>query len=155
MHEHVIGKSHHENSINHIYLVYVTFFVDQHGLQEGDIKREDWQNWIATQRLASTKVQSCLLQLQECAQHQKKRTKGTQFYLHIISSYINVFLLTHLSLFDRCKVASKVSFILRLWKLWPHLGTHTYFLETKIHQSLSLFRHANFMSLHCIAYQVV
>ena len=52
-------------SLNHIYLVYASFSVDQHGLQEGDIKREDRHNWTAVQRLASTKVQNCLLELRE------------------------------------------------------------------------------------------
>jgi hypothetical protein len=36
----------------------------------------------------------------------------------------------YLSLFDKCKGTSKVSFFLRLWKLWLHLGTHTYSLKT-------------------------
>jgi hypothetical protein len=65
--------------------------------------------------IASTKVHSCLLQLQECAQHQKNMTKGTQFYLHIISSYIDVILSTHFSLFDRCKDTSKGTTI---WKFF-------------------------------------
>ena len=44
-------------TLNHIYLVYQLFSVDRHGLQEGEIKREDRQNWTAAQRLASRKVQ--------------------------------------------------------------------------------------------------
>ena len=35
----ILGKEH--AFLNHIYLVYASFSVDQHGLQEGDIKRED------------------------------------------------------------------------------------------------------------------
>ena len=34
-------------TLNHIYLVYHSFSVDRHGLQDGDIKREDRQNWTA------------------------------------------------------------------------------------------------------------
>lgn len=52
-------------TLNHIYLVYHSFSVDRHGLQEGDIKREDRQNWTAAQRLASRKVQLCLQQLKQ------------------------------------------------------------------------------------------
>ena len=123
----ILGEEH--ASLNHIYLVYATFSIDQHGLQEGDFKREDRQNWIAALQLASKKVQIFLLQLRECAQHRKERTKGTQYYLQVISSYIDIFLSTHLSLFYRCKAAAKVSFFFCLWKLWLHLGTHTYSLK--------------------------
>ena len=75
-------------------------------------------------------MQNCLLELRECAQHRKERTKGTQYYLKVVSSYIDIFLSTHLSLFDKCKATSKVTFFLRLWKPWLHLGTHTYYLKT-------------------------
>ena len=95
----------------------------------GDNKRKNRQLWVATQQLASTKVHTCLGF--RVTTHQKNMTKGTQFYLHIISSYIDVILSTHLSLFGRCKVASKISFFLHLWKLWLHLGIHTYVFENK------------------------
>ena len=49
----ILGKEH--ESLTHIYLAYTSFSVDQHGLREGDIKREDRQNWTAVQSLASTK----------------------------------------------------------------------------------------------------
>ena len=35
-----------------------------------------------------------------------------------------------MSLFERVKAAAKVSFFFHLWKLWLHLGVHTYNLAT-------------------------
>ena len=34
-------------TLNHVYLVYHSFSADRHGLQDGDIKHEDRQNWTA------------------------------------------------------------------------------------------------------------
>lgn len=41
-------------------IVYDLFRVHRHGLNEGDWKREDRQNWAGAQRLASRQVQNCL-----------------------------------------------------------------------------------------------
>ena len=117
-------------TLNHIYLVYHSFSVDKHGLQEGDIQREDRQNWTAAQRLASRKVQLCLQQLQQNPTHRNERIKGTEFYLQITASYIDIFLSPHMFLFKRVKATAKVSFFFRLWKLWLHLGVHMYNLAT-------------------------
>lgn len=35
-------------TLNHVAIVYQTFKVDEHGLQEGDIERKDRQNWRTT-----------------------------------------------------------------------------------------------------------
>ena len=117
-------------TLNHVYLVYHSFSIDRHGLQDGDIKREDRQNWRAAQRLASRKVQLCLQQLQQNPNHRKERTKGTELYLQITALYIDIFLSPHMSLFERVKATAKVSFYFRLWKLWLHLGVHMYNLAT-------------------------
>jgi hypothetical protein len=101
-------------TLNYIYLVYHSFFSDRHGLHEGDIKHEDRQNWTAAQRLASRKVQLCLHQLQQNPNHRKERTKGTELYLQITASYVDIFLSSHISLFERVKASSKILFFFRL-----------------------------------------
>ena len=50
-------------TLNHVAMVYHAFSIDQHKLQEGDIQRNDRQNWGAAQRIASRQVQSCLMKL--------------------------------------------------------------------------------------------
>ena len=61
-------------TLNHVALVYQSFKVDDHGLQEGDIKRKDRRNWRSAQRIAGRKVQNCLVLLQMGSNHRQEQT---------------------------------------------------------------------------------
>ena len=76
-------------TLNHVALVYQSFKVDDHGLQEGDIERKDRQNWRSSQRIAGRKVQNFLELLQMESNHCQERTLGTKVYLSIVVAYID------------------------------------------------------------------
>ena len=69
--------------------------------------------------------------------------------MKVVSSYIDIFLSTHLYFLDECKVASKVSFFLCLWKLWLHLGTHTYSLRK------NLISHQAYLDMDILCHYIV
>ncbi|MCO5555170.1 hypothetical protein L7F22_008713 [Adiantum nelumboides] len=48
-------------TLNHVSMVYSSFPIDEHKLRDGDIQRNDRQNWGAAQRIASRQVQNLLL----------------------------------------------------------------------------------------------
>jgi hypothetical protein len=55
----------------------------------------------------------------------QERTLVTEMYLEICSSYIDFFLSVSMSLQERIVSAAKVSFFLRIWKLWFKYGDHS------------------------------
>ena len=100
-------------TLNHVALVYQSFKVDDHGLQEGDIERKDRQNWRSAQRIAGLKVQNCLELLQMGSNHRQERTLGTKVYLSIVAAYIDIFLSPMLNLYERVKAIGMVTFFFR------------------------------------------
>lgn len=100
-------------TLNHIAFVYQSFKVEEHGLQEGDVERKDRQNWRSAQRIAGRKVQNCLRLLRIGSDFRQERTLGTELYLSVVASYIDIFLSPTLNLYDRIKAAGRVSFFYR------------------------------------------
>ena len=49
--------------MNHLQLVYDTFWHTEHGLGLDDISRRDRQNWRSVQKLTLLRVQNCLQRL--------------------------------------------------------------------------------------------
>ena len=50
-------------ALEHVGLVYNRFNCDEHGLQAGDVEKENRQNWASIQRLCQKKVQIYLQKL--------------------------------------------------------------------------------------------
>ena len=103
-------------TLNHVAMVYNSFSIDEHMLQDGDIQRNDHQNWGATQRIASRQVQKCMQKLQK----KERSMQGTKTYLMVVADYIDIFLSPYLDLRQCVVLASKVVFFFKLWRLWVH-----------------------------------
>jgi hypothetical protein len=103
--------------LKHIGLIYNTFKFDEHGLRLEDVTRTDRQNWASVQRICAIKTRTYLLELRMAADGHHERTLGTEMYLEICSSYIDIFLSVSMSLQERIVSAAKVSLFLRIWKL--------------------------------------
>ena len=109
---------------SHIEQVFKEFTPEEHGLKLEDVERQDRQNWVATQRLCQSKVQTCLARMRCSDYAQLERTLGTELYLEICSNYIDIFCSLRLDLRSRVVLSGKVSFFFRLWRLWLQNGDH-------------------------------
>ena len=61
----------------------------------------------------------------------QERTLGTEMYLEMCASYIDIFCSPRLGLRERIVLAAKVSFFFRIWKLWISHGDHSVFGNTR------------------------
>jgi hypothetical protein len=129
---------------SHIEQVFHQFTAEEHGLKMEDVERRDRQNWASAQRLCQAKVQICLEKMRAADYPHPERTLGTQFYLEICASYIDIFCSPRLDLRSRIVLCGKVSFFFRIWRLWLQNGDHGV-----LGNSQRLVEAKNFVSLQC------
>ena len=96
--------------LEHIGLVYQKFTADDHGLKLEDVKRIDRQDWASAQRLCATQTMNCLKMLRESKDVHQERTLGTEMYLEMCASYIDIFCSLSFGLRERIVLVAKVSF---------------------------------------------
>lgn len=121
--------------MNHIQIVHDTFNPLEHGLQQGDIVRQDRMNWESAQRLMFPKVCTCLAEINDgtASGNRLENVKGTMMYLELCWLFIEIFLSSTASLITRVMYASCVVNMLRIWRLWvfrsSELSLKTHFLS--------------------------
>jgi hypothetical protein len=86
----------HLATVNHLRRVMSCFPKEEHGLLEEDVNVKDKQNVPAVQRVASSKVRSCLEKLHEGVTmfdgtHVQEDVLGTLLHLEVMWSFLQVF----------------------------------------------------------------
>lgn len=110
---------------SHIEQVFYQFPVGCHGLKMEDVERRDRQNWAAAQRLCQSKVRTNLARMRAVDYPQRERTLGTELYLEICATFIDMFCSPRLDLRSRIVLCGKLSFFFSnleamaaAWRSW-------------------------------------
>ena len=136
--------------MNHLQNVLNQFNINDHGLQQSDVERQDRMNWESAQRILFPKVSECLDKIQRGDNNLvQKNVHGTILYLKLCWRFVEIFYSHTATLLDRVHNASTGTNFMRIWRLWiyrkgeeeGHVSLKMNFLSRETFQDVSLACH--------------